>query len=1296
MSMQTETRTWVRRARPWLLALEIVAWTGLFAFALTFLALRYWVLPEIERYRGDIVAAISRAIDLPVKIGAIETDWRGLRPQISIADVRVFDREGREALVLPAVENVIAWHSLLLLELRLHSFVIDRPKVTVRRDAHGLFSVAGIRISQEKGDGKLGDWLLAQNEIVVRDAEIEWIDELRKAPPLALAALNFRLQNDGDEHAIGLAARPPRELGASIELRAELIGERIGRPAEWHGRVYAESGYTDLAAWRAWLDYPIDVRRGKGAVRLWATLARGTATRATADVALTGVVARLGAELPVLAVSSVRGRLQGRETPRGYEFGVQNLALSTAQAPAMSSTSFRATIEGDAARSASGDLAEGWRPQRGSVSANLIELAPLAHLAEFLPFPADLRKVLAELAPQGNLLDTRFDWSGELPDKAAFSAKTRFAGLAMKPWRTIPGFSGLSGSVEASEKKGTLYLASQKAELDLPKVFPQPRIKLDALTGEVAWEYEGAAAAAVAVRLSNIGFANEDLAGSAYGSYVWTGDGPGVADLAAQLSRADGRDIARYLPLGTIMGEVTRDWLARAILAGDASDVRFRLKGDLRDFPFTDPARGQFLVAAKVTNAVLDYVAGWPRIEALQGELIFERAKMEIAGRSGVILGTRIANVRASIPDLLAEHTLLSVDGQAEGPTDEFLKYIQDSPVRRMTDGFTDGMRADGRGRLRLRLDLPLDELAKSRVAGEYQFSGNTLSFNPRLPPVERAAGRVAFTESSLTVQDVKGRLFGGDITIGGGSRPDSGVAITASGEAAIDATRAVFDHPWRSRLQGRSSYSAAFTVSDGRSRLSFESQLRGVSIDLPTPFAKSAAEAMPLKVDVYPGQGRERISIAVGGIVQAELLRLAQGDAMQVQRVAVAFGPAAAEPMRLPERGGTSLYGSLGAFDLDRWLPLLAGAASGSGPTSFDLRFDSLDALGKRIKNVTFRGASEADGWVANLSAAELAGDFSYRSADSGRLVAHLKHFTLPEDSPGAKPGAATKDLPAVDLVVESFTHRGRKLGRIEVLAQHEGADWRIEKLAMLNPESSLSGRGTWRSGEGSRTALDFQLEVSDVGGFLERMGNPDHVKGGRAKLSGGVNWSGDPVTLDYATLSGELKLEGEDGQFLEIEPGFGKLVSLMSLQMLPRRITLDFRDVFSKGFQWDKIASDLTIARGVMAVKEFKMTGSAAEVRMSGQIDLGLETQNLKVTVIPSLGDTASTVVGLINPAAGVATMIAQRLLKEPLGTIFAYDYAISGTWNDPKVEKIEQPPPPSDEALESLDPGRPRREK
>jgi uncharacterized protein (TIGR02099 family) len=1279
--MRTSVRNLLR-------ALEILAWAAFFAFAIAFLAVRYWLLPSAERYREDIVAAISRSIGLPVKIGALSTDWQGLRPRLLITDVRVYDSGGREALVLPAVENVIAWRSLFVRELRLHSFVIDGPKLAVRRDADGNIFVAGIRLSGDKGDGKLSDWILSQSQIIVRGAEIEWLDEARKAPPLKLEALNFRLENDGDEHAVGIAARPPRELGPGLELRARLEGASVRQLAKWNGRLYAELGYTDLAGWRAWVDYPLDVRRGEGALRLWATLDGGRLSQATADVALSNVSARLGRELPVLEIAAVRGRVYGRETARGYDFGVRSLALSSPGAPPMSATSFRASWE-----PAGGTTLA----QRGSVSANLIELGPLAHLAEYLPFPADLRALLAELAPQGNLLDVKFDWTGELPDRATYTARTRFAGLTMNAWRNIPGFANLSGSVEANEKKGTLYLASRKSELDLPKVFPEPRIALDTLNGEVGWDRT--AAAGLAFKLANLSFANEDFAGAAVGSYAWPGEGRGVVDLTAQLSRADGKATAKYLPLSTVMGARVREWVANAVLAGQASDARLRLKGDLRDFPFIDPQKGQFQVSANVNGAVLDYASGWPRIEAIEGSLLFDRDKIEIVGQSGTILGVKIANVRVTLPSMLDPDPRLIVDGGAEGPTALFLDYVRESPVRRMTGGFTDAMTALGTGRLRLRLELMLHEMAKSKVAGDFQFVANAITLDPRLPPVQRASGRIGFTEASITVGDVRGQLFGDQVRISGGSRPDAGVVIVAEGRATVDGMRPLFDHPWRRRLAGATRYSATVTIKDGRSQLSFDSTLEGMSSALPAPLGKSTAEVLPLRVEVFPGDGRDRISVALGPttgrIIAAEFLRAVQGattagggatggasagGTLQLQRSLVTLNPVAGETPRIPERRGMTVRGSLPALDLDRWLPLLAEAGLAAGPAGsgdgagYDIRIGVLDALGKRMRGAALQGVADGGGWSANMNTAEFAGDVVYRSEGNGRLVARFTRFTLPEDSPGVKPGEGAKELPAVDIVADNFTHRGRKLGRIEVQARHEGRDWRIDKLAMTNPDSALAGSGLWKPGEPSRTTLAFKLDVSDVGQFLDRVGYPEHLKGGRAKLEGTLNWNGDPVNMDYATLGGQLQMQAEDGQFLEIEPGIGKLVSLMSLQMLPRRISLDFRDVFSKGFQFDRIASNMAIERGVMAVKEFHMRGPAADVTMNGQVDLSLETQNLNVKVIPQLGDSASTVLGLVNPIAGVATLIAGRLMKNPLGKMFAFDYGISGTWSDPKVEKLQ----------------------
>lgn len=1254
-------------------AIEALTWAAFFVLAGVFLALRYWALPNVERYRDDIVAAVSRATGLQVKVDRISADWRGLRPRLELVNMRLYDAGGREALVLPSVVNVIAWRSLLFLDLRLHSFEVDDLKLTVRRDPQGAVSIGGIVLETGKpGDGRMTDWVLGQREIVLRNAEIEWADELRAAPPLRLSALNFRLQNDGDEHAAGFSARPPRELGASVEVRAELIGRSITQPSAWNGRLFAEVGNTDLAAWRAWIDYPVDVRRGEGALRVWATLAEGRLRRVAADLALANVVAQLGADLPVLELTSLQGRLSGRNTPAGFELATRELRFKDPQGPPLQPTTLRLNV----------DRASGNAPMKGSFVASRLEFEPLARVAESLPIPADVRRLLLEAAPKGSLVDASIDWRGELSRPSAFTARSRFVALGMLARGRVPGFSGLDGSIEASESKGILYLAAKDAQIDLPTVFKESQTKLDALSGQVGWEAldeQSGLSGPVRFRLSNISFANTALAGTAFGTYTWTGKGPGLIDLSAQLSRADASQAPRYMPL--VLSAGLRAWLNRAIVSGSSNDVRLRLRGDLYDFPFTDPAKGQFQVTAKVQNGVLDYVQDWPRIEGIDADLLFERDKAEFVGHKARIFGAALSSVRVSIPDLA--NGLIRISGQAEGPTTDFLRYTRQSPVRRMVSGFTDAMQATGRGQLRLKLELPLADLDKTRLSGQYQFSGNNLVVDARLPPIERATGRVDFTESSLAIGDLRGGLFGGQVTVGGGTRPDGGLVISARGNATIPGLRNFFDHPWRRFLSGGAPYTANVTVAGGRTRIVFESPLTGVRSDLPAPLAKSAQESLGLRVEIVPEEGGDRISLAVARFLNAEFRRRRQGDAMLVRRTGVGLN----QPVRLPEGDGLLIAGTLPALNLDNWLPVISGGQEGArggdsteggtSDTSFDLKLGTLDAFGKRLNDVSMRGTADQRGWQANISAVEMTGDLSYRNEGRGRLMARLARFQPPDGSPGVRQDGRARDLPAVDLIAERFTYHGKQLGRIEVAARPDGANWRIEKIANLNPEASLTGKGLWITGPQSRTSLEFSLGVSDAGKYLDRVATPGTLKGGTAKLSGTLNWAGEPLNLDYASLTGRLSLEAERGQFLEIEPGVGKLMSLISLQMLPRRIALDFKDVFSKGFAFDRITSSLQIEKGVMGTQDFKMAGPAADVAITGDTDLAKETQNLHVRVVPALGGSASTLVGLVNPIYGVASLIAQTLLKNPLGNIFAFEYAVSGKWSDPKVEKLRVVP-------------------
>jgi uncharacterized protein (TIGR02099 family) len=1271
--MQTRERRGAARAL--LRALEILAWTAFFGFAALFLALRFWLLPQVEHYQAELETALTRAAGLPVKIGALRADWDGLRPRLTVTDLRIHDRGGREALVLPVVEHVVAWSSILARKLRLHTLAIEGPRLTVRRDAQGRFSVAGIELGAEQAPGRaaggMAGWVLGQREIVIRNAEIVWTDEQRGAPPLELRALQFRLRNRGEVHQFGLSAQPPRALGARLELRASLIGEEAAQIQAWNGRVYAELGATDLAGWRPWIDYPVEVRSGQGALRLWATFGAGKLVDATADLALAGVAARLAADLPELRLASVAGRVQGRGTERGYAFGVRRLALVPVSGPAMHGTTLRASWEGAP-------------PRSGSASGELIELAPLAQLAEYLPLPAELRKLLAELAPRGRLLEAGLDWTGALPSEAQFRARARFDGLSMNAWHAVPGFSNLSGRLDATQAKGTLVLAAQQAQIDLPRVFPEPRVRLATLSGEVGWERQ---ASGHALRLASLAFANEDFAGNASGSFATAAEGPGNIDLSANLARFDGASLAKYLPLPGLMGEKTRAWLAQSIRGGQASDARLRLRGNLRDFPFEDPALGQFEIVAQVRNGTLAFAETWPVLEDFAGELRFERRRMEITGRSARSLGLALSGARAVIPSLRAPATL-AINLEAAGPSAAFLDYVRRSPVQRTIGGLPAGVDATGNGQLRLKLELPLAELAKSKVAGEYRFAGNTLQPGARLPPVTRAAGTVAFTESSIRVRDAAGRFLGGPLRVIGGTQRDGSVLLSASGSFTVEALAPLLDAQLRAPLKGGAPYVGSVRFRRGAGpRIAMDSSLVGVSVALPPPLGKPAGEATPLRVglaQVDEGE-RDRIRLSYGQLLRAEILRRREAGAMVLERAAVALNQPAGARLRLPEPpAGMLVYGSLERLDLDEWLALgeRGGRGADGQATAYDLRVGTLDAFGKRLRDIAVKARVQGGGWQASVDSPDIAGNVTYDPAGGAKLVARMARFGIPPDSPGAKAARAARELPALDLAADEFSYRGKRLGRVEIVARHDGPDWRVERLAMLNPEGTLVGKGLWRTGPAPSTTLDADIESADIGRFLDRAGYPGLVRRGTLKtMKASLSWSGDPTAINFPSLSGKIQLHAEDGQFLKVEPGIGKLISLMSLQMLPRRISLDFRDVFSDGFQWDTINATAQISKGVLETSDFTMSGGAAVVAMQGKVDLARETQDLRVRVVPSLDGTASTVAWvLVSPVVGLGTLLAQKVLKNPLGQMFAREYGIAGSWADPDVKIVGIVPNPA----------------
>ena len=1233
------------------------------AFAATVVALRYWILPNIGQYREDIAASITRAAGQRVAIGAIDASWERLRPHLALREVQVYDRQGRPALVLQNVDGTLSWWTLLVGEVRLHSLEISDPVLSIRRDAEGRLFIAGIELNRPDSDSGFADWLLQQSRIVIRNAVIEWRDEKRQAPALTLSRVNLRLENSGRRHRLGLQAVPPAELAAPLDIRADLKGEKVADLAAWEGRIYAKLDHADIAAWQAWLPFPFELRHGYGGVQAWLGFKAGGIGEVTADVRLNDVTARFASDLPPLDLHSLSGRLGWQPLPGGFEFSAQRLSLAAKSGVSLPATDLLVRYV----------PAQGKKPAAGEIRANNLYLEPLVKLADALPLSPEVRGNLAEIGPQGSFRDFSVKWSGDWKAPQRYTAKGGFAGLGMKPHGKLPGFSGLSGNLDANEKSGTLALDSHGVRANFPDLFREP-LEMDALTAQMNWKKQENG---LDLNLTSFSLANRHLAGTLFGSYKMERGKPGTIDLTGQFTRGDARQVGRYIPL--TIGLSTRDWLNTALLAGQSNDVRLRLKGNLADFPFADGKRGLFEVAGKVTGGTLEYAPGWPKIENIVVDLLFRGARMEITAHQGNTDGMQISKTRAVIPDLLSWDEILEVEGEARGPTGDMIKFIDHSPVSAMIDDFTEGMGASGNGNFKLKLVIPLRRNKDSRVAGSYQFVNNRVSLGADFPALEQVNGRLDFTEASVGIPRITALVLGGPASISGATQKDGGVRINAQGRATAAGMHGLSDLPLIRNLSGAADWRGVVSIRKKQADMLLESSLVGLAVNLPAPFGKKADDPVPLRFEKkITGAKQDLLQLNYGKALAAVLSRNHENGKTTIERGAVNLGAAAV----LPPQPGIWLSGELALLDLDHWRGILGQSSAKAqlpGLAGLDLTFGAVDAFGKRFNDLRISAKMQEGTWQAKIESRELAGSGNWNPEGRGRLQARLGHLTIPDPAP-AKLGVPTeapqeKELPALDIIADSFSAKQKKLGKLELMAVQEGEDWRIEKLRISNPDGSLQMDGLWQGWRRRpMTNANLHLEAQDVGKLLARLGYPEAVKRGTAKLDGQLSWAGSPHDIDFPSLAGNLKLEAKNGQFHKIEPGAGKLLGLLSLQALPRRITLDFRDVFSEGFAFDSISGTAQINRGVARTDNLRLEGPAAQVTMKGEANLAAETQDLRVRVVPSLGEGVSMAASLLGgPVVGVAATIVQKLLKDPIGQIAAYEYNITGTWDNPTVVKI-----------------------
>ena len=1303
------------RSLNWLTRLAIVA-TAIMSvsIAVIIIMLRYVLLPGIEAYHDTITSSLSAATGNPVTIGKIAGDWMGFRPHLDLSDVRILDEHQQPALVFPRIEASVSWTSLFAGELRLDSLDIERPELQVRCNSMGELSVGGMKLSAGRSDNKLSNWLLHQSSVVVRDAQIIWVDEQRDALPLVLKQVNLRIENSFGQHGFALRAVPPEEFASPLDMRGELEGESFDRRDTWYGQIFTQFEFADASAWKHWLDLPREFSNGRGAVRGWLGVQKGKISGVTADLALSGVVAQLAEDLPEMQFDTLRGRVVWQTDKDGNTVSTHGLSLRMQDGLELQPTDFYLHT-GKALDS---------HPASFEVRANSMQLETLARLSAYFPLDTAMRTKLDEYAPTGKISGLDLFWQGKAVEPERYRIKGQFEDIGIRQVGNAPGISGLTLDIEGDENSGKLNVDSRRLTVDAPGILREP-LQLDALIGQLGWQRKNSE---TVLNVDNVIAINDDLAGNVQGSYQTSKGSLGVLDLTVNLTRGDIRRAARYTPL-IALERPGNDWLNDALQAGHTEDFYLHVRGNLSDFPPRPGNDVLFEIRSHIHNAVLEFDKAWPRIENISGIFTIRGNHMGITATSATMAGAYLQNVKVDIPDMLSKVPVLEISGQASASTRTFLQFIQNSPVRGYIDGVTDGISAIGDGRLDLSLHIPLDhenqavsaaepvtpegtasegstESDRVHVAGKIRLQNNDIDLGKGVPLLVRTSGRLTFTESGMQAKGVSARILGGPASIDLKADAGSGIRASIEGHSNMEVFFRRLDNPLLQYVQGGADWTAQVNVMNKSAHIIIASDMRGISSTLPRPFAKNADEPMALRIEKSPAgsarsKGQSNLSVRFGDLIDAQLVTAEKGGESVVRSGIIQLGAQSKHTTarRIP-KSGIWLTGNLPELSIQGWSGL-SEASGGSPPdlpiSRVNLSIDRLSGYGQHIDALQVTATKRVDGLDTRLTSEGLKGEVVWQPhgyENGGKISARIQNLlTQPDDQSAAikqpvsttSPSSAKPDgLPALDVSVENLQIKGKQIGRFELVGYPEGKDWRLRRLHVTNPDGSLLGDGLWQdTAGGSKSQLNLSLEISDAGKILDRSGYPNTVKGGSGKLVANLNWAGTPEDFNYATLNGTLRLDTANGRFLKMDPGAGKLLSILSMQALPKRFSLDFNDVFREGFQFDNIIGDASIKDGVMSTEEFHVYGSSAKVALKGSVDLNHETQDLSIRVFPAIGDSVSLLaLFAVNPAVGIGSLIANTVLGNPLDKLVSFEYNVSGTWSNPNVDRVKGATPKNNE--------------
>lgn len=1246
-------------------------------------------LPDFEAWATNLLHA-------PVKIGHVEISWSGYEPELSFTNVTVIDSKTQKPkfAVRELVINFSVWHSLTSWKPVLQSIRVVGVHLTIHKPTSGKFLIKefsnlGITDNSTGAPTNFNEillWLFAQPSLILEDIDIDY--QLASQATQSVTIEQLILKNDASNHQLTGEAVLNQDIPLTGKINLTWTGtvldfSQIPKNLTAHLYLYLEG--VSLPQWLgqfSWRD--LQIKEGLGSAKIWAEWSDSDLQKVQSQFQFYNFQIESLSTQQTEEIVRLSGHIGWRREGEKQIFAGNDILIDLPE-HLWPTTNFTVVTT----QAADGSYVI------NSARAGYLDLHDTKELilASGL-VPTETEKQVTAIDPKGEVRGLFVNVpNGSFSDLMNLTLEGQFSGLSFNSWQNLPAVSNATGIFSWNGNQGNLKLDSHQFSVAF-KLFPKP-LRFDQVVASANWEKEKDNS--WAVHLNNFQLLNTDLdAHGAMGLTIPEKDSPTI-NLSAFFNLFKANNISNYVP-ATGMEPDLVTWLTNAFSSGKIEAGKVIMQGRLADFPFTNK-NGTFLVSGLLKDFDLNYAPKWPALRHMNGRLTFSGSSMTVDVELGQLMEGKVTNLHAIIPYIGAlGPQILHVQGLIQTDMSEALSFIRNSPLQNTIGKDMEGMKLRGPMQLNLGLVVPLRHPDKTEVKGDATFNNVNLDLALWDLSIDKLKGALHFSEQDLQATNLQGEVMGQPALLNLATQNPKGKAAylkaTLQSTLSIPAVEKWLKISISQYVQGSSPFQAELHLAHAQSeasQINIKSDLKGIAVDLPSPFGKQAADASDLEFNITLKPKQPIFAeVHYDKSISAAVNFKSTDQGLQFDRGQLLIGAGKASIPPQPGLEVVAQFKKLTWEILDpyvKWfqeqLKKIQATETNENETTSTLsdvfrqvtvKADSAEFLGQQLGNAEVRVSKPNNDWLININSAQIAGmvtvPVSFTSVQGKFQRIHLAKTS----GKGGGKIVDPKTLPAITLSAHDVRYDDMYLGNIYIQTTPSANGMQIKQLQATTDAMNLQATGSWRGDtKESTTRLQGRLNSPNVSQMLTQLGlNGSSITGSSGNVQFDLTWPDAPYNVAMGILSGSLRIQVGAGSIINLSKsteskiGLGHLFNLLNLQSIS-----SLTDLFQKGYSYNSMKADFRLQKGEAFTNNLYIDGKIASVALTGRIGLREKDYNLliRITAYVSTGlPVAAAVVSAFNPIVGVAAWVADKVISSQVNKVTTYHYHITGSWENP----------------------------